>query len=203
MTVQELSTVARSALTDLVVRGMIRGPVPVGLSEAVEAGLALVKGPIVMPAPAAAGTVGAWLLVADAEERHALEAAFHRFLPLNRTLRVLCTAWQCLPGGAINDHADVAYDAGVRDSFDDVHDAIAPVLRRAARSTPQFAEQAARLGLALTAFDDGGQQWLASPLCDSYHTVWMQVHQLFLLRLGVTRAEDEALEEQLVSGGAA
>ena len=48
--------------------------------------------------------------------------------------------------------------------------------------------------------DDGDNAWLASPLLDSYHTVWMHLHQELILSLGLTRAEDEALEEQLVSG---
>ena len=35
---------------------------------------------------------------------------------------------------------------------------------------------------------------------DSYHTVWMHLHQELILTLGLTRAEDEAREERLVSG---
>ena len=35
---------------------------------------------------------------------------------------------------------------------------------------------------------------------DSYHTVWMQLHQELILMLGLTRADDEAREERLVSG---
>ena len=57
-----------------------------------------------------------------------------------------------------------------------------------------------RLQEALDKFDDGDAQWLASPLIDSYHTVWMHLHQHLILMLGLTRAEDEAREERLVSG---
>ena len=35
---------------------------------------------------------------------------------------------------------------------------------------------------------------------DSYHTVWMHLHQELILMLGLTRAEDEAREERLVGG---
>ena len=34
------------------------------------------------------------------------------------------------------------------------------------------------------------------------NTVWMWLHQHVLMMLGVTRAEDEALEEKLVAGSA-
>lgn len=203
MTVQELSPGAREALTELVLRGVVRGETSFVLAEVVDAGLALAKGPIVMPAPHAASIVGEWLLIAGEDEKAALTTAFHRFLPLNRQLRELCTAWQCVPGGGVNDHSSTAYDAGIRDRFDDVHKAVRLVLRRASCTSADFATYAERLQVALDKFDAGEPQWLASPVCDSYHTVWMHIHQLFLLRLGVSRVEDEALEEQLVHGGAA
>jgi hypothetical protein len=58
------------------------------------------------------------------------------------------------------------------------------------------------LQAALDKFDGGENNWLASPLIDSYHTVWMHLHQQLILMLGLTRAEDEAREERLVSGRA-
>jgi hypothetical protein len=57
-----------------------------------------------------------------------------------------------------------------------------------------------RLTEALEKLDDGDDSWLASPLIDSYHTVWMHLHQELLLTIGMTRKEDEELEERLVSG---
>jgi hypothetical protein len=57
-----------------------------------------------------------------------------------------------------------------------------------------------RLTLALANLDDGDNAWFASPLIDSYHTVWMHVHQELLLTIGMSRADDEALEERLVAG---
>jgi len=200
MTVRELTTEGRDALTELVVRGMVRGDVSPALQESVDAGLALQKGPLVMPAPHAAEIVGEWVRLDDEADREVLLQAFYRFLPLNRSLRELCTAWQCLPGGAVNDHSDAGYDAGIRDQFDDAHEGITPVLRRAARSTPEFETYADRLQVALDTYDEGRPEYLASPVIDSYHTVWMHIHQLFLLRLGITRADDEALEEKLVNG---
>ena len=81
-----------------------------------------------------------------------------------------------------------------------VHEAIQPVLRRLERLLADSGRYLTGLEEALDRFDDGDRQWLASPLCDSYHTVWMRLHQELLLVLGISRAEDEALEEQLVRG---
>jgi hypothetical protein len=35
--------------------------------------------------------------------------------------------------------------------------------------------------------NDGEREWLASPTIDSYHTVWMQLHEDLLLALGLER----------------
>jgi hypothetical protein len=191
----------RDRLTQLVIRGMARGELDPHLQPAVDAGLVLAKGPIVMPTPAGTALVGSWLrLPADAAERAGLERTFHAFLPVNRRLRELCTAWQCRPDGSVNDHSDAGYDAGVRDQLDDIHDAVTPLLQRFGAAVPALGGYDERLVAAMDKLDAGDNAWFASPLVDSYHTVWMHLHQQLILTLGLTRAEDEALEERLVSG---
>jgi hypothetical protein len=190
----------RDALVDLVVRGMHRGEPSAAQASLVELGLAVVKGPLLMPVGAAAATAGAVLRIppgspAEARVRALLEA----FLPVNRRLRDVCTAWQCRPDGSPNDHADAAYDAEVRDRLEDVHEAVLPVLDRLATVVPGFGRYPQRLAAALDRLDDGEPAWLASPVLDSYHTVWMQLHQELLLCLGISREEDEALEARLVA----
>jgi hypothetical protein len=190
----------RDALVDLVVRGMHRGEPSAAQASLVELGLAVVKGPLLMPVGGAAATAGAVLRIppgspAEARVRALLEA----FLPVNRRLRDVCTAWQCRPDGSPNDHADAAYDAEVRDRLEDVHEAILPVLDRLATVVPGFGRYPQRLAAALDRLDDGEPAWLASPVLDSYHTVWMQLHQELLLCLGVSREEDEAIEARLVA----
>ena len=90
----------------------------------------------------------------------------------------------------------------VRERLDDVHSAIGPVLRRLGVIDESLKAYRPRLQAALDKFDNRENNWLASPLIDSYHTVWMQLHQHLILMLGLTRAEDEAREERLVSGRA-
>jgi hypothetical protein len=58
---------------------------------------------------------------------------------------------------------------------------------------PRFAGYRQRLTDALDKISDD-RAWLASPRCDSYHTVWMQLHEDLLIAVGVNRA-DEAQPE--------
>jgi hypothetical protein len=190
----------RDALVELVVRGMARGEASPEQLELAEAGLMMIKGPIMMPLPAGTALIGEQLRLADdAPERDRIMATFNRFLPINRQLRDLCTAWQVRPDGSANDHGDAGYDAEIRDRLDDIDDAIAPVLKRFAEDIPRMADYRSRLTESLVKLDEGDNAWFASPLIDSYHTVWMHIHQVLLLTIGMSRADDEALEEQLVA----
>lgn len=194
----------RDALVTMVVRGMARGEVSPEQQALADAGLILIKGPMMMPTPAGTALVAEQLrLPEDAPERERIMATFHRFLPVNRQLRDLCTAWQVRPDGSVNDHADENYDADIRDRLDDIDDSVAPLLKRFTEDIPRMDGYRAKLTEALAKLDDGDDAWLASPLIDSYHTVWMHLHQELLLTIGMSRKEDEELEERLVSGGGA
>ena len=189
------------ALISLVIRGMARGAPDEATSRLAERGLAMVKGPITMPTPEGTAVVAGLLrLPPGGREEQDLDKLFDGFLPVNRRLRDVCSAWQTRQDGAPNDHSDGAYDDRVRDMLDEVHSAVGPILRRMALVEPRLAGYRPRLQQALDKFDDGEAAWLASPLMDSYHTVWMQLHQELILMLGLTRAEDEKREERLVAG---
>ena len=189
------------ALVSLVIRGMIRGTSDEATAGLAGQGLAMTKGPITMPTPEGTAAAAKLLrLPPGSQEEQELDKLFDGFLPINRRLRDVCSAWQTRPDGMPNDHSDGAYDDTVRDRLDEVHSAIGPILRRMAAAQPRLAGYRPRLQEALDKFDDGESNWLASPLMDSYHTVWMQLHQELILLLGLTRADDEAREERLVSG---
>ena len=197
----DLPTPVRNALVELVIRGMYRGELTAAQKALIERGLALVKGPLLMPIGSAAALAGTLVRLpigseAEARVRRLLEV----FLPINRQLRELCTAWQIRPDGSVNDHTDAMYDAGVRDRLDDIHDATTPVLDRLAMIRPELGGYGPRLQSALDRLDAGETGWLASPLLDSYHTVWMHLHQELLMALGMTRKDDEELEAALVAG---
>ena len=190
---------ARQALITLAVRGMVRGTPDEATTVLVDRNLAITKGPITMPTPGGSAAAGQLLRIEPGSElEREVDRLFDAFLPINRRLRDVCSAWQTRPDGSPNDHTDPGYDDSVRERLDDLHSAIGPVLRRLATADGRLAGYRQRLQEALDRFDDGEASWLASPLIDSYHTVWMHMHQELILMLGLTRAEDEAREEHLV-----
>ena len=201
---QDLPVPVRNALVELVIRGMHRGELSAAQGALVERRLALAKGPVLIPTLPAAALAGALVrapIGGDVETR--VRRLLEAFLPINRVLRELCTAWQIRPDGSVNDHSDVMYDAGVRDRLDDIHDSTIPILDRLTTVRPSIGGYAPRLQAALDRLDAGETTWLTSPLLDSYHTVWMHLHQELLMTLGMTRQEDEELEAMLVDGQAA
>jgi len=194
----------RDALIAMVVRGMARGEASPEQQSLADQGLILLKGPIMMPTPAGTEIVATLLRLSDdAPGRDKIMDTFRKFLPVNRRLRDLCTAWQVRPDGTANDHSDDGYDADIRDRLDDIDEAVGPLIKRFADELPRVAVYRPRLTTALEKFDEGDDSWLASPIIDSYHTVWMHLHQELLLTIGMSRKEDEELEERLVSGGTA
>jgi hypothetical protein len=132
-------------------------------------------------------------LVAGSDEEAAARRAYERFLPLNRELLRVCSDWQVRPGGVPNDHRDLRYDWSVVDRLRAIDDRAAPAINRAGRVHTRFGSYRPRLRAALTLVDEGAFEWITSPRCDSYHTVWMQLHEDLLLALGASRSsEDDA-----------
>lgn len=198
---RSLDEQTRDALLQLVIEGMHRGAVSPEQQALVDAGLAMAKGPLVMPTPEGTATAQALTrLPAGGDEEKALRPLFEKFLPVNHELREICSAWQLRPDGSSNDHSDAAYDASVRDRLDDVDDSVGRILRRMTEAQPRLGHYRVDLTAALEKLDDGDQSALTSPLSRSYHTVWMHLHQELLLLLGISRAEDEQLEAELVRG---
>ncbi len=198
----QLDDGSREAMVQLVLHGMSRTAVTPDQQKLVDAELALLRGTVLMPTKA--GTELAATLrrmPAGSEDEERVNELFRTFLPVNRALRQLCTDWQCRADGSPNDHTDQAYDASIRDRLDDIHTSIDRILRRLSAVSPGLDHYRGDLKGAMERFDDGDMSALTSPLTDSYHNVWMWLHQELLLMLGVSRAEDEALEEQLVSAG--
>jgi len=191
----------RDALLQLVIGGMHRGAASPAQQALVDAGLAMAKGPLLMPTPEGTAVAQeAIRLPSGGDEERALRPLFEKFLPVNHELREICSAWQLRPDGSTNDHSDAAYDASVRDRLDDVDDSVGRILRRMTEAQPRLGHYRADLTAALEKLDDGDPGAFTSPLSRSYHTVWMHLHQELLLLLGISRAEDEQLEAELVRG---
>ena len=126
----------------------------------------------------------------NGEDERVARRAYQRFLPLNLELLRICNDWQVRPGGVPNDHRDPHYDWSVLDRAHTLDERIAPVVSRLGRAVERFAAYRPRLAAALTRADDGESEWLTSPRLDSYHTVWMQLHEDLLLALGAERESE-------------
>jgi hypothetical protein len=140
-------------------------------------------------------THAVWARLSEGEEEDVARRAYERFLPLNRELLRICNDWQVRPGGVPNDHRDARYDWSVLDRLHTLDERIGPVVSRLGRAVERFAEYRPRLRGALGRVDEGEIEWLTSPRIDSYHTVWMQMHEDLLLAIGGDRANEPPPEQ--------
>jgi hypothetical protein len=143
-------------------------------------------------------------ITAEGRERHApwarcepgsaaevaMRRAYDRFLPLNAELLRVCNDWQVRAAGVPNDHADVEYDWSVIDRLRALHERTSPVTRTMAATMERFAAYRSGLRAALELVEEGQNEWFTSPRIESYHTVWMRMHEDLLLALGIDRASE-------------
>ena len=133
----------------------------------------------------------AWARVEPGSElEQSVDRAYTRFLALNQELIRACNDWQVRPGGVPNDHRDPTDDWAVVARVDAIDDRVGPIITPLSRLVARFADYRPRLRAARRRVDEGQQEWLTSPRIDSYHTVWMQLHEDLLLALGRDRASE-------------
>jgi DNA-binding MarR family transcriptional regulator len=131
-----------------------------------------------------------------AEERKdvdsaAIAAAYHDFRAVNTDFKSLVTDWQLKggPKGKPNAHDNAEYDAAVLARLDDVHSRVVPIIGAAATQLPRLNAYSSKLLVALGKVKNGETAWLARPLIDSYHTVWLELHEELISAVGLTREE--------------
>ena len=117
----------------------------------------------------------------DESAKDQLAGAYEGFLALNSTVKEIASCWQ-----------SVTDDAGRFDLIEEVHeiheDAV-DSLDRAGEVAPRFSRYGARLSEALENVEQD-PRFMVSPSVDSYHTVWFEAHEDFLLTLGRTREQE-------------
>ncbi|GAC49511.1 hypothetical protein [Gordonia aichiensis] len=127
----------------------------------------------------------------SASEREAMDAAYEAFLPINGEFKRVCAAWQMKDDTTPNDHSDTTYDAAVISDLDRVHDQIVGVLTTAASDVARLARYDDRLARALERVHGGDTAAFARPMYDSYHDIWMELHQDLLTTTGRERGADD------------
>jgi len=192
--VPTLTEGAWALLHDLRLRGFRPAKGTPAEEELTAAGLVLVRGVNLALAPAGRQAHAAWArLTPDSEEEVLAKATYERFLVFNVEFLRICTDWQLKPGNQPNDHSDAAYDFKILERLDRLDERAGALVEAMGKAVSRFADYRGRLTEALDKISDD-RAWLASPRCDSYHTVWMQLHEDLLSAVGVNRA-DEAQPE--------
>ena len=152
------------------------------------------------------GRMPGWRLTDSGKERHAellrssmtsterhnaVERLHDVFVPQNIDFKTVCTDWQ-LRNGATNTHDDPAYDQTVITRLHRIHDELAGPLADAAETVTPLQSYVPRFTAAMGRLDAGDPDAFTRPLSDSYHDVWMELHQDLILRLELTRGDNDA-----------
>ena len=141
------------------------------------------------------GRLAGWLLTPAGQQRWADQHAAERsaadvdrlmagydtdFLALNRAFKQLCTSWQL-----VGDREATATALAC------VHRAIGDQLAEFSALVPRFAGYRPRFEAALRRFVDGENNALLQPLTDSYHDIWLELHEDLLVLLEKQRDADD------------
>jgi hypothetical protein len=121
-----------------------------------------------------------------------LAADYARFEAVNRDVKAIVTDWQVRPVGGQrlpNDHSDPAYDDGVLDRLAQAHERAEKLLAALAQRVPRLSHYGERLAMALEHAEAGESDWVSGVRCDSYHTVWFELHEDLLRMLDRQREE--------------
>lgn len=155
------------------------------------------------------GRLTGWTLTAEGRAQHAkamadeldtcrcreeIDSAYREFLDVNADLLGVCTDWQLKPSAGaaeLNDHRDPAYDAAVVERLRAIDTRVQPVVARLAAALERFAAYSPRLAHAVERVEAGDIEWFTTPLTDSYHTVWFELHEDLLATLGIERSKEE------------
>jgi hypothetical protein len=112
-----------------------------------------------------------------------MEDVYDSFLDFNGTLKTMCSAWQ-----QIGEDPAARWEAV--DGLEGLHAKAATVFAAAGALVPRFTRYADRLSGAVAVLKAGDERYFTSPTVDSYHTVWFEAHEDFLLVLGRDRATE-------------
>ncbi|HEY2060440.1 MAG TPA: hypothetical protein VGH57_18870 [Amycolatopsis sp.] len=128
----------------------------------------------------------------DRVDRSGLLASYDRFVVHNAVAKRIFTDWQLIDDTTANDHGDPGYDARVIGRLAGLHEDARADLAGIVGLVPRLAPYPRRLAEALHRVRGGEPAWLTSPLVDSYHTVWFELHEELLGLTGLVRADEAA-----------
>lgn len=131
--------------------------------------------------PAGTARLGSWMAEStDQVGRDRVEETYREFLPVNRDFLSAVSAWQT---GARSDSGAAVI------TLRSLVARITPTLGSLSEMLPRFICYRPRFDRALGR-SEGRPEWLDSPVRDSVHTVWFELHEHLLAALGRSRAEE-------------
>ena len=126
---------------------------------------------------------------ADDTVRGELHAPYERFLVLNDSFKGLCARWQ-LRGDEPNDHTDAAYDRACLEQLRQLDHDIQPLLVDMAAAVPRLRRYGPRLSAAAAHVESGDQRRFTGVMCESFHDIWMELHEDLIVLQGVDRVNE-------------
>lgn len=135
-----------------------------------------------------------WLTQELEAERNSIDnremnACYGRFMELNHDFKRLVSEWQLKGAEPTEDDW-----SKVVDRVASIHEGLTPLLGDACVLAPRLRSYTTRFVSALEAMRTGDRTMLASPIKDSYHTVWFEYHEELITLCGRDRAEEEKAE---------
>lgn len=113
----------------------------------------------------------------DEDIRSSIAVHYDRFLEPNRLFKQLTTDWQ----------QGQTQETGIR--FDSVHGEVTVILEGLTAIDSRFDYYTQHFNSAADSFRSGDTDALAKPLTDSYHDIWMELHEDLLATLSTSRTE--------------
>lgn len=110
----------------------------------------------------------------------AVAAAYERFLAVNPQTKARCARWQ-QPGLGVEERFVLLGE------LQELTERVGAALSRTAVQLPRFGSYGPRLEAALETAGLGDGSWINDPTIDSFHTVWMECHEDYLLVLARSR----------------
>jgi len=131
----------------------------------------------------------------DRVDQASADLVYQEFIRLDAGFKRLVTDWQMrVADGRMvaNDHADTTYDDAVRFRLRAFHRETMELMPRICACVPRLEPFKMRFARAAAAVSAGDGSMIASPLKDSYHTVWFELHEELIHLSGRNRATEEA-----------
>ena len=131
----------------------------------------------------------------DCADRAASDRLYRNFMLRDDRFKRLVADWQVrsIDGREVlNDHTDAAYDVAVRARLGVFHNEAKPLIDEVCAVVSRLQPYRARFARASAAVAAGDGSMIASPLKDSYHTIWFELHEELIHLSGRNRAAEEA-----------